>query len=181
VDVPEISEELPEAIEEAAPVPILDLNQAGLIDLERLPGIGFTRAQAILDYREQHGPYQEIDELLLVTGITPDMLLELKQYLTVGGTLVTAAAEPPAEDHQILLVQARNALVQGDIPLAVSRYGILIEKKEMLPDVITDLNEALYRFPIDVAIWEALGDAHLRAGHLQDALNAYTKAEEYLH
>jgi cytochrome c-type biogenesis protein CcmH/NrfG len=51
----------------------------------------------------------------------------------------------------------------------------------MLPEVITDLNEALYRFPIDVSIWEALGDAHMHTGHLQDALNAYTKAEEYLH
>ena len=177
----ELQEALSETVDEAVPAPTLDLNQAGLIDLERLPGVGFTRAQAILDYRQQHGPFQEIDELLLVNGITPDLLLDLKQVLTVGGTLVTAAVEPPAEDHQILLMQARNALVQGDIPLAISRYGILIEKQVLLPDVITDMNEALYRFPIDVSIWEALGDAQLRAGHLQEALNAYTKAEEYLH
>ena len=177
----ELQEGHSETVDEAVPASRLDLNHAGLIDLERLPGVGFTRAQAILDYRQQHGPFQEIDELLLVSGITPDLLLDLTQVLTVGGTLVTAAVEPPAEDHQILLMQARNALVQGDIPLAVSRYGILIEKQVLLPEVITDMNEALYRFPIDVSIWEALGDAQLRAGHLQEALNAYTKAEEYLH
>ena len=57
----------------------------------------------------------------------------------------------------------------------------MIDKKQMLPEVITDLNEALYRFPIDVSIWESLGDAHMHVGHLQEALNAYTKAEEYLH
>jgi competence ComEA-like helix-hairpin-helix protein len=177
----DISEVIPEAVLEGAPVPALDLNSAGLIDLERLPGVGFTRAQAILDHREKHGPYQEVDELLLVTGITPDMLVELKQYLSIGGREETPNAELPAEDQQILLVQARNALVQGDIPLAISRYSLLIDKNQMLPDVITDLNEALYRFPIDVSIWEALGDAHMHAGHLQEALNAYTKAEEYLH
>lgn len=179
--LPDISEAIPEAALEEAPAPALDLNQAGLIDLERLPGIGFTRAQAILDYREKHGPYQEVDELLLVTGIAPDMLVELKQYLRVGGMEDISSEELPAEDQQILLVQARNALVQGDIPLAISRYSLLIDKDQMLPEVITDLNEALYRFPIDVSIWEALGDAHMHTGHLQDALNAYTKAEEYLH
>ena len=164
----EIREEHSETVEETVPVPTLDLNQAGLIDLERLPGVGFTRARPSLDYRQQNGPFQEIEELLLVSGVTPDLLLDLKQVLTVGGTLVSAAVEPPAEDHQILLMQARNALVQGDIPLAVSRYGILIEKQVLLQDVITDMNEALYRFPIDVSIWEASGDAQLRAGHLQE-------------
>jgi tetratricopeptide (TPR) repeat protein len=95
-------------------------------------------------------------------------------------TEVTTSLEPAVEDHQILLVSSRNALVQGDIPLAISRYGLLIEKNQMLPEVIADLNEALYRFPLDVPIWEALGDAHMHSGNLQEALDAYTKAEEYL-
>jgi competence ComEA-like helix-hairpin-helix protein len=174
---PEISDLDTEIILE----PALDLNKAGLVDLERLPGVGFIKAQAILDYRDKHGPFREVDELLLVAGITPEVLLDLKQHLSVGETDTAVEQEPPAEDHQILLVQARNALVQGDIPLAISRYSILIEKNQVLPDVIADLNEALYRFPIDISIWESLGDAHMHAGHLQEALNAYTKAEEYLH
>jgi len=181
----ETSQELPELVPETTlepmPAPALDLNKAGLVELERIPGVGFIKAQAILDYRDKHGPFREVDELLLVAGITPEVLLELKQHLSVGETEAAVVQETPAEDHQILLVQARNALVQGDIPLAISRYGILIDKKQLLPEVITDLNEALYRFPIDVSIWESLGDAHMHAGHLQDALNAYTKAEEYLH
>jgi competence ComEA-like helix-hairpin-helix protein len=176
--IPEIA---PESLLQATPEPALDLNQAGLVDLERLPGVGFIKAQAILDYRQQHGSFQEVDELLLVAGITPEILLDLKHYLRVGGVEAIASFELPVEDQEILLVQARNALVQGDISLAISRYALLIEKKQMLPEVINDLNEALYRFPIDISIWEALGDAHMHSGHLQDALNAYTKAEEYLH
>jgi cytochrome c-type biogenesis protein CcmH/NrfG len=38
----------------------------------------------------------------------------------------------------------------------------------------------LYRFPVDVNIWQSLGDAYMRANRLQDALDAYTKAEELL-
>ena len=48
------------------------------------------------------------------------------------------------------------------------------------PDVIRDLRDALYRYPVEVSIWQALGDAYMRANRLQDALDAYTKAEELL-
>jgi len=41
-----------------------------------------------------------------------------------------------------------------------------------------DVQEALYRFPVDVNLWVVLGDAHLRTDDLQDALDAYTKAED---
>ena len=43
-----------------------------------------------------------------------------------------------------------------------------------------DLRDALYRYPVEVPIWQALGDAYMRANRLQDALDAYTKAEELL-
>ena len=88
--------------------------------------------------------------------------------------------ELPRDDNQLALLQARNALVQGNIPTALSHYQSLIGSSQMLAEVIQDLNEALYRFPVDVDIWQSLGDAHVHSGHLQDALDAYTKAEEYL-
>jgi cytochrome c-type biogenesis protein CcmH/NrfG len=62
----------------------------------------------------------------------------------------------------------------------LEKYNILIQAKQMLPDVINDLREALYRFPVDVNLWQALGDAYARSGQLNDALDAYTKAEELL-
>ena len=40
--------------------------------------------------------------------------------------------------------------------------------------------QALYRYPVEVAILQALGDAYMRANRLQDALDSYTKAEELL-
>ena len=48
---------------------VLDLNTATLSDLTRLPGIGQTKAQAILDWREAHGPFRAVEDLLSVDGI----------------------------------------------------------------------------------------------------------------
>jgi tetratricopeptide (TPR) repeat protein len=85
---------------------------------------------------------------------------------------------PPLIDPS--LAAARDALSHGKIPDALQAYGNLIRKGKMLEDITFDLKEALYRFPVEVSIWQALGDAYMRANRLQDALDAYTKAEELL-
>ncbi len=61
----------------------LDLNSAGLDDLIGLPGIGETRAQAILDYRAQHGGFTRPQELMEVSGIGPATYQGLESYITV--------------------------------------------------------------------------------------------------
>ncbi|HEX2995794.1 MAG TPA: tetratricopeptide repeat protein, partial [Anaerolineales bacterium] len=79
-----------------------------------------------------------------------------------------------------VLAQARNELSRSNIPGALENYGRLIKKARLLEDVIYDLREALYRYPVEVSIWQSLGDAYMRANRLQDALDSYTKAEELL-
>jgi hypothetical protein len=79
-----------------------------------------------------------------------------------------------------ILGQARDDLARGDISGALNTYGKLIKKTRLLDEVIYDLREALYRYPVEVSIWQSLGDAYMRANRLQDALDAYTKAEELL-
>ncbi|WP_291246137.1 ComEA family DNA-binding protein [Fournierella sp.] len=49
---------------------LVDLNSAGLEELCSLPGVGEKKAQAILDYREEHGSFSSIDELDQVDGIS---------------------------------------------------------------------------------------------------------------
>ncbi len=75
---------------------------------------------------------------------------------------------------------AQNALENNSLNAAVKEYGKLIKRGHLIEEVIHDLREAVYRFPVDVIIWQTLGDAYMRANHLQDALDAYSKAEELL-
>jgi tetratricopeptide (TPR) repeat protein len=79
-----------------------------------------------------------------------------------------------------VLGQARGELSRSNLPAALDSYDRLIKKGRFLEDVIYDLREASYRFPVEVSIWQSLGDAYMRSNRLQDALNAYTKAEELL-
>jgi uncharacterized protein Smg (DUF494 family) len=79
-----------------------------------------------------------------------------------------------------ILGQARNELTGNNLSSALESYSRLIKKGRFLEEVIFDLRDALYRFPVDVNIWQSLGDAYMRANRLQDALDAYTKAEELL-
>ncbi len=78
------------------------------------------------------------------------------------------------------LARAQQLLNAGDINGALQEYAFLIKKGRLLEEVVYDLREALYRYPVDVMIWQTLGDAYMRANRLQDALDAYTKAEELL-
>jgi tetratricopeptide (TPR) repeat protein len=76
------------------------------------------------------------------------------------------------------LEDAHVALNQGQPAQAAEVYSRLIKQNYQLDEVIKDVQEALYRFPVDVNLWMTLGDAFLQTDELQDALNAYSKAED---
>jgi competence protein ComEA len=61
----------------------VNLNTATLDQLESLPGIGEVLGQRIIDYREAHGPFHAVDDLLNVSGIGPSHLSDLKDQATV--------------------------------------------------------------------------------------------------
>ena len=63
----------------------LDLNRATAQDLDALPGLGPALAQRIVDYRQAHGPFKQIEDLSEVSGIGPQNLPKLKPYLGLGG------------------------------------------------------------------------------------------------
>ena len=51
--------------------------------LKTLPGIGEVLAQRIVDYREAHGPFRSVDELIAVEGIGEGKLEKLRELVTV--------------------------------------------------------------------------------------------------
>lgn len=62
---------------------LVNLNTATLDQLETLPGIGPALGQRILDYRQLHGPFASVDELVNVSGIGEKRLEDLRPLVTV--------------------------------------------------------------------------------------------------
>jgi len=67
----------------APPAPV-DLNTATAEQLDTLPGVGPATAAAIIDYRQQHGPFHSVDELAQVRGIGDAKLTQLRDRVRVG-------------------------------------------------------------------------------------------------
>jgi competence protein ComEA len=62
----------------------VNINMATLQDLETLPGIGPSLAQAIIDYRELNGAFTQLEDILEVPGIGPAKFEGLKDLITVN-------------------------------------------------------------------------------------------------
>ncbi|MDP3287422.1 MAG: helix-hairpin-helix domain-containing protein [Methyloversatilis sp.] len=84
----------------------LDLNTATEADLDALPGVGPSRAQAIIEHRAKNGPFASVDDLRNVKGIGDKTFAELKPLLTVSavagastsGTTASAPSASPTSD-----------------------------------------------------------------------------------
>lgn len=63
---------------------VMDLNTASAADLTRLPGIGQVKAEAIVAWREEHGGFSAVEELLEVKGIGEATLEGLRPYVTAA-------------------------------------------------------------------------------------------------
>jgi competence protein ComEA len=78
----------------AAPVEgVLNLNTATLDELTRLPSVGASRAQAILELRQKLGGFKKLDDLMRVKGIGRKTFRRLEPLLRLDGktTLVQVA------------------------------------------------------------------------------------------
>lgn len=70
---------------------LVNINTADTAELESLPGIGPSKAAAIVQYRTDNGPFKTVDQLDDVSGIGPSTLASLRDLVTVGGGEATAA------------------------------------------------------------------------------------------
>jgi competence ComEA-like helix-hairpin-helix protein len=66
------------------PAVVLDINRASADDFATLPGIGPKLAGQIVAYREKHGPFRRVEDLLVIRGIGPKKWKAIRPHLRVG-------------------------------------------------------------------------------------------------
>lgn len=64
---------------------LININTADQTDLETLPGVGPSTAQNIITYREEHGPFSKIEDIMEVPGIGEGKFNQMKELITVEG------------------------------------------------------------------------------------------------
>jgi len=164
----------------------IDLNSAAISQLEGILGISYQVARGIIRYREQHGPYQDINDLLKVPEITDEQTIDiLKPEVVIHETKIkptpVIAKKPQInQDPGERLEKARSLMAERNFSDSLAEYGYLIKKKKSLTEVIDDLSKAVNDFPSDVSIIKTLGDAYMKINNLEAALESYSKAEDLL-
>ena len=79
----------PALAQKTPPSQPINLNTATIAQLETLPGIGPNTAKSIVDFRNHSGPFQRVEDLLAIKGISKSKLEKLRPYVTI----VPAATE----------------------------------------------------------------------------------------
>ncbi|MBE3570095.1 MAG: helix-hairpin-helix domain-containing protein [Bacillales bacterium] len=95
VYIPKVGEKEPTAISQRVPSAkpansgngqgeiLVNINTATAEELQNLPGIGKTRAQSIIEYRETNGPFQKVEDLKNISGIGDKTYDKLKDKVTL--------------------------------------------------------------------------------------------------
>ena len=71
---------------EAAQLRMVNINTAGVDELDSLPGIGPVLAQRIVDWRTENGPFTDAAQLLEVDGIGQTVLESIQDFIVTEDT-----------------------------------------------------------------------------------------------
>ena len=166
----------------------IDLNSAAISQLESIIGISYKIAKGIVTFREKNGPYKTLEDLLQVPEISDEQTIEiLKPEVVIKEVKGKVKTKPPKKTAPVVeeppekrLSKARELIADSQIEQALEHYEYLIIKKKSINEVIEDLTKASLDHPMDVALMKTLGDAYMRLDKLEEALDAYSKAEDLL-
>jgi hypothetical protein len=173
--------------------PILETSEIPLPDTA--PLIGLEDEEKGVDL----SPLDELEEAGHFRGISP--VENLVGSLTDESPASAELTPPPAEEdrslpidpkpqevistrepqaYESLLDYANASVSEGNLDDAIKAFNNLIKKGNNIEETIQSLRSAVYRFPSEVIVWQALGDGYAKSNRLQEALDAYTKAEELI-
>jgi tetratricopeptide (TPR) repeat protein len=153
-----------------------------------------------VEYHEKEIESEEISdiedqkyEITEDNSLSEDQIIEpveTIQEIIIDEQEIDTKFEEEIEDTQPLKVKdnrfdeletANKFLHSGNLEEAITIFDPLIHDGFELETIIENIQNALdHHFPIDITLWQALGDAFLKNNQLQNALDAYSKAEDLL-
>jgi thioredoxin-like negative regulator of GroEL len=121
-----------------------------------------------------------IEEALpIAEEIVEEAPVEEVPLTTIEGYLDRLAAEP--QDHEARLGLARAYLAQGERDQALTHYRTIIHSEAtLIGEVIEDLEAAAQETPEHLPTQQLLGDAYMKSGRLEEALEKYRWLRERL-
>lgn len=69
----------------STPAWVINVNTASAEEIAAIPGLGEKKSEAIVRFREKHGPFPKIDDLKRVDGIGDKLFEKIRPYIVVKG------------------------------------------------------------------------------------------------
>jgi tetratricopeptide (TPR) repeat protein len=179
VETPAAEEALPEWLTTAEDAPVTPVEVSAIStapeELEAAVGISevtSTVEESVSTPAAETEPVDDTQPIRQAVAPIPEVV----PVIPIETAPAPVASAEPADP----LRKAHELLEKGNIEPAIEIYNTLIRQSIQMETVIHDLRDAQYRYPVDISILQALGDAYVRVNRIQDALDAYTKAEELI-
>lgn len=112
----------------------VNINTANIEELQTLKGIGEARAQAIVDYRNQHGPYRSLKELGNIPRFPDKLIDQLRNQMTVGPLEAGERPAPRVADKAPVKVEAAK-------PALPARPATPAKPASVSPEAVVERHE----------------------------------------
>ena len=108
----------------------VNINTATEAELDSLPGVGPTKAKAIVDYRKANGNFKSVEDIKNVKGIGDKTFDDLKGQIAVSGATTVPAAAPAKADAKPAKSEAKSSAPKADKAEKTEKASSSVAKSE---------------------------------------------------
>ena len=153
----------------------ININTAGAEDFEMLTGIGEEIAERIIEYRENNGEFNNIEEIMNVKGIGEKKFMDICNYIYVDNPIYETETEIEAETEPETELQTSESLTE-QITTELSTAVVIIETSEVTETITED--EVPESEPPTVELTENIFPIDLNSAEKEDLMNLPYVTEE---
>lgn len=133
---------------EATEFVYLDLNAASHSDLKKLKGIGDVLADAIIRYRQDHGGFRNIEEIMEVSGISEGIFSDIAGHIYVVDPVYTTEENPEVNEPAPELPEEHTPTLEELAPININTADIT--ELMLLPHVDEETAQLIIKLREDI-------------------------------